>query len=217
LLGWSYSDYYAAHYAVNQKLADMGFVVLSVNYRLGIGYGDDFHHPPHGGRHGLSEYQDILAAGEWLAEQSQVDADRIGVYGGSYGGYLTAFAMGKNSELFAAGVDIHGVHTRVPSEKYTTDYEHAPDAALADTVAWESSPIAYVDTWESPVLLIHVDDDRNVGFDHSMNLVNRLREKGVYYETMVIPDDTHHWMRFHNLSKVYNATIDFMERKLLAP
>lgn len=215
LLGWSYSDYYAAHYAVNQWLADQGFVVLSVNYRLGIGYGNEFHHPRDAGRQGVSEYQDIWAAGQWLASQPDIDIKRIGVYGGSYGGYLTAFALGRNSNIFAAGVDISGVHSRVPNEKYTTSYEHAPDAALADTIAWKSSPISDVDTWRSPVLLIHADDDRNVGFDQSINLLNRLEKKGVDVETMVIPDDTHHWLRFHNLERVYEATVDFLKRKVM--
>src|SRR5699024_8809995 len=179
------SAYYAPHYALNQWLAHHGFVVLSVNYRMGIGYGNEFHHPTHAGRHGFSEYQDIIASGKWLAKQPYVDERKIGVYGGSYGGYLTAFALGKNSDIFAAGVDISGVHSRVPSEKYTIPYEQAPDAALADTVAWESSPIAYTDTWESPVLFIHADDDRNVAFNHSIKLLNRLKEKDVYYETLV--------------------------------
>lgn len=214
LLGWNYSDYYAAHYAVNQLLAQKGYVVLSVNYRLGIGYGNAFHHPEDAGRSGASEYQDILAAGQWLARQPYVDKKRIGVYGGSYGGYLTAFALGRNSDVFAAGVDISGVHSVLPRDPYTSRFEHAPDAARADTVAWQSSPIADVKTWKSPVLLIHADDDRNVAFDESIDLLNRLQKQGVDVETLVIPDDTHHWFRFHNLVRVYQATIDFLDRKV---
>jgi dipeptidyl aminopeptidase/acylaminoacyl peptidase len=215
LLGWHYSDYYAANYAINQMLAKMGFVVLSVNYRLGIGYGHDFHNPRSGGRSGASEYQDIKAAGKWLASLAEVDQTKIGVYGGSYGGYLTALALGKDSDLFAAGVDIHGVHTRLPQEKFTTPFEAAADAELADSVAWQSSPIAHVHSWRSPVLIIHGDDDRNVGFGHSLNLINRLRKKGVEYETIVIPDDTHHWLLHKNLVTVCEATIEFLERKLM--
>ncbi|HRN73419.1 MAG TPA: prolyl oligopeptidase family serine peptidase [Ginsengibacter sp.] len=214
-LGWNYSDYYAAHYAVNQKLAQMGFVVLSVNYRLGIGYGNDFHHPEGGGSRGLSEYQDIRAAGKWLAAQPFVDAKRIGLYGGSYGGYLTAAGLGKDSDLFAAGVDISGVHSEMPAKQYTTNFEHAPDAAMADSVAWHSSPISFVDTWESPVLLIHADDDRSVQFSESVDLYNRLVRKGVYTESLVIPDDTHHWLRFENLVKIYEATVDFLRRMVM--
>lgn len=215
LLGWHYSDYYAADYAVNQMLAKKGFVVLSVNYRLGIGYGQDFLVPAYAGTAGASEYKDIKAAGKWLAKQPGIDKDKIGVYGGSYGGYLVALALGKDSDLFAAGVDIHGVHSRLPKEKYTTAFEMAPDAALADSIAWLSSPIAHVSTWKSPVLFIHADDDRNVGFVHTINLLNRLKAKGVEYESIAIPDDTHHWLLHKNLVTVSDATIEFLTRKLL--
>ena len=110
LLGWHYSDYYTNGYALNQYLASRGYVVLSVNYRLGIGYGHDFHRPPNAGAQGAAEYQDVKAGGEYLQQLPQVDPKRIGIYGGSYGGYLTALALARDSSLFAAGVDIHGVH-----------------------------------------------------------------------------------------------------------
>src|SRR5207248_535428 len=93
LLGWHYRGYYSNAYAVNQYLASRGFAVLSVNYRLGIGYGHDFHHPPHAGAAGAAEYLDVLAGGRWLAAQPEVDAARVGIWGGSYGGYLTALAL----------------------------------------------------------------------------------------------------------------------------
>jgi len=213
LLGWHYGDYYANCYAVNQYLASRGFVVLSVNFRLGIGYGYDFHKPLFAGRYGASEYQDIKAAGQWLAAQPQVDADRIGVYGGSYGGYLTALALGKDSDLFAAGVDIHGVHNyigRIPP----VSAEPAPDAEKAIELAKISSPVSHVHTWKSPVLLIHGDDDANVGFGHSVDLVRRLQQHGVPHETLVIPDETHHWMLYKHQVKVDQATVDFLIKHL---
>lgn len=209
LLGWHYMDYYANGYAVNQYLASQGFIVLSVNYRLGIGYGYDFHKPPHAGIIGASEYQDIKAAGEWLAAQPQVDAGKIGVYGGSYGGFLTAHALGRDSKLFAAGVDIHGVHNRsqfMPPPSATT----APDVDTALKVSWMSSPVAYVNTWTSPVLLIHADDDRNVDFGQTIDLLRRLEDKGVPFEYLAIPDDTHHWMKYSNALRVDKATAAFL-------
>lgn len=219
LLGWHYSDYYSNAYASNQNLANLGFVVLSVNYRLGIGYGFDFHQPEKTGTAGASEYQDIKAAGEWLAKQPNVDASRIGVYGGSYGGYLTAMALAKDSRIFAAGVDIHGVHDRTIERTrnmmWPDKYERAPDATRALEVAWESSPTAYVDTWTSPVLMIHGDDDRNVRFNQSTDLLRRLEKKGVEVESLVIVDDTHHWMRHANCIMVYQATADYFVRKLM--
>jgi len=218
LLGWHYSSYYSNAYAVNQYLADQGFVVLSVNYRLGIGYGYEFHYPPNTGTRGAEEYNDIAAAGEWLADLPQVDPERIGVYGGSYGGYLTAMALGRDSRLFAAGVDIHGVHdrtvNRVGRYLYPNQYEQAPDAQYAAEVAWKSSPVAYVEGWTSPVLIIHGDDDRNVCFDQSTDLVQRLRKKDVDMETMVIVDDSHHFMLHRNQLKVNKATVEFLQKHL---
>lgn len=218
LLGWHYSSYYSNAYAVNQYLASQGFAVLSVNYRLGIGYGFDFHYPESAGWRGASEYQDIRAAGEWLAAQPQIDADRIGVYGGSYGGYLTALALGKDSDLFAAGVDIHGVHDRsagrIRDIVAPDRYERAPDAEKVPEVIWASSPTAYVDSWTSPVLIIHGDDDRNVSFRHSVDLVQRLRAKGADLELMAIVDDTHHFMLHANQLAVNAAIGEFLVRRL---
>jgi dipeptidyl aminopeptidase/acylaminoacyl peptidase len=218
LLGWHYSDYYANAYAMNQYLASRGFVVLSVNYRLGIGYGYEFHNPKNGGSNGASEYIDIKAAGEWLAKQNQVDAKRIGIYGGSYGGFLTALALGRDSKLFAVGVDVHGVHDRTIERARNLvlpdQYERAPDADRALEVAWKSSPVAYVNTWKSPVLMIHGDDDRNVRFSQTTDLVRRLEELKVPMETMVIVDDTHHFMMHANQVRVNKAIAAFFEKKL---
>ena len=218
LLGWHYSSYYSNAYAVNQYLANLGFVVLSVNYRLGIGYGYEFHRPVDGGTRGASEYQDVKAAGEWLANQPSIDASKIGIYGGSYGGYLTALALGKNSDLFATGVDIHGVHDRTVNRAYRytnpNQYEKAPDGSKALEVAWQSSPVAYVDSWKSPVLIIHADDDRNVDFKQSTDLVQRLIKNGVELETLVILDDTHHFMMHSNQMKVNNAAAEYLNRKI---
>jgi dipeptidyl aminopeptidase/acylaminoacyl peptidase len=220
LLGWNYSDYYANSYALNQYLASQGFVVLSINYRLGIGYGFDFHQPANGGAAGASEYQDVRAGAVWLSEQPQVDAAKIGIYGGSYGGYLTALALARDSKLFAAGVDIHGVHDW-SQQRYgvsqTDRYEKIPDADKAAKVVWESSPVSSISTWTSPVLIIHGDEDRNVRFNQSTDLVRRLDKQGVPMETLVIVDDTHHWMRHTNAIKMSAATADYFKRKFMKP
>src|SRR5207344_3291105 len=104
LLGWNYSDYYTNAYASNQYLASRGFVVLSVNYRLGIGYGRDFQRATKAGAQGASEYLDVQAGARYLRSLPNIDAARVGIYGGSYGGFLTAMALARNSDLFAAGV-----------------------------------------------------------------------------------------------------------------
>jgi dipeptidyl aminopeptidase/acylaminoacyl peptidase len=220
LLGWHYGDYYWNAYAMNQYLASRGFVVLSVNYRLGIGYGHDFHRPPNAGVAGASEYRDIVAAGRYLRALAGVDPARIGIYGGSYGGYLTALALGRNSDLFATGVDIHGVHdftsdggSRFGAGGWSFERDEATVRRLAQ-VAWNSSPVSAVGTWRSPVLLIHGDDDRNVRVSQTVDLVQRLRARRVPFEELIIPDDTHHWMRHANLARVNAAIAAYLERQL---
>jgi dipeptidyl aminopeptidase/acylaminoacyl peptidase len=215
LLGWHYSDYYTNAYALNQYLASRGYVVLSVNYRLGIGYGHDFHRPSNAGVQGASEYQDVKAGGEYLQRLAQVDPKRVGIYGGSYGGYLTALALARDSQLFAAGVDIHGVHNWTAERAaplLENRYEKPPDLQRALDVAWQSSPVSAIGTWKSPVLLIHGDDDRNVRFSQTTDLVRRLDKAGVTYEELVIPDDTHHFMRHANLVKVNAAVAAYFDR-----
>ena len=85
-----------------------------MNYRLGIGYGRAFQHPAHAGPAGAAEYQDVLAGARYLQKVEGVDANRIGIWGGSYGGYLTGLALARNSDVFKAGVDFHGIANWVP-------------------------------------------------------------------------------------------------------
>jgi len=219
LLGWHYGSYYANAYAMNQYLASRGFVVLAVNFRRGIGYGQDFQRPAGGGQQGASEYQDVKAGGEYLRGLAQVDPARVGIYGGSYGGYLTALALGRDSALFAAGVDVHGVHdfTSGDGRRFGMGAwrrEVPPDRERAIDIAWRSSPVAWVHTWRSPVLLIHGDDDRNVRVTETVDLVQRLRAAGVPFEEILIPDDTHHFMRHANQARVNAAIAEFFERTL---
>jgi dipeptidyl aminopeptidase/acylaminoacyl peptidase len=214
LLGWHYGDYYSNTYAINQYLAELGFVVLSVNFRLGIGYGYEFHKPARTYWQGAEEYLDIKAAGDYLASLAQVDPKRIGIYGGSYGGYLTAMALARDSDLFAVGVDIHGVHELSSRLEMPDGFEKAPDFEKAQRTAWYSSPLAYLDTWTSPVLFIHGDDDRNVQVSQTTDLIRRFEEKKMPFEYLIIPDDSHHWMKFSNLVKVNEATAEFLKRHL---
>lgn len=223
LLGWHYMDYYANDYATNQYLASRGFIVLSVNYRLGIGYGHAFHFAEGGGARGASEYQDVLAAAKLLQQRPDVDASRVGIWGGSYGGYLTALALGRNSDVFAAGVDIHGVHnwdrfgTTAPDPRaaWQGDGITEDDLKQAARTSFRASPVSSVSTWKSPVLLIHGDDDRNVEFHQTVDLERRLAEHGVSTEQLVIPDDIHGFLLFRTWTTVSTAAGEFLERKLM--
>jgi len=218
LLGWHYMDYYAHAYAVNQYWASRGFVVLSVNYRLGVGYGRAFEQPAHAGPAGAAEYQDVLAGARWLQAAPGVDPRRIGIWGGSYGGYLTAMALSRNSDVFAAGVDWHGVHdwSRTLGEEVGAPlkrYEQG-DWPQAMKTAFEASPVSTIDRWRSPVLLIQGDDDRNVRFNQTVDLAGRLTKAGVPFEELVIPNEIHFFLRYQDLLHADTAMARFLETQL---
>ncbi len=223
LLGWHYMYYYANDYAANQLLASRGYIVLSVNYRLGIGYGFAFQNPERAGPRGAAEYQDVVAAGRYLQGREDVDPKRIGIWGGSYGGYLTALALGRNSNIFAAGVDIHGVHnwdrqgSQAPDLKSALAGDGITERDLQESarVRYESSPISAVATWKSPVLLIHADDDRNVDFHQTVDLRQRLVGNGVPVEELVIPDEIHDFLLWRTWLKVIATAGDYLDRTLL--
>ena len=217
LLGWSYMDYYSNAYAVNQYLAQHGFVVLSVNYRLGIGYGRAYQHAAHAGPAGSSEYQDVVSGARFLGRQPGVDGARIGIWGGSYGGLLTGLALARNSDIFKAGVDFHGVHdwSRVLGEEIhpPVRYEKGEWEQALKT-AFESSPVASVPGWRSPVLFIHGDDDRNVRFNQTIDLERRLDEQGTPYRELIIPNEIHGFLRWRDWVTADTATVRFLTETL---
>ncbi len=212
MLGFHYMDYYHNAYAMNQYLASRGYIVLSVNYRTGIMYGRHFRQPPDGGPRGGAEYKDIVAAGKYLQSLPNVDAKRIGLWGGSYGGYLTAMGLAHDSEMFAAGVDLHGVHDWSDfKEEIPADASDHDDAVK---LAFQSSPNAAIATWRSPVLLIQGDDDRNVPFSQTVDLLQRLRAQKVHVEELIFPDEIHGFLLWKSWIRAYGATEEFFAREM---
>jgi dipeptidyl aminopeptidase/acylaminoacyl peptidase len=199
---------------MNQYLASRGFIVLSVNYRSGIGYGLNFREALNFGNAGGSEYNDVMGAGLYVAARADVDPQRIGVWGGSYGGYLTALALARASNLFAAGVDMHGVHDwSIRGERSLTAL-NVDELREIERTALQSSPLADVTNWHSPVLLIHGDDDRNVAFNQTVRLVEALRAQGVEFEELIFPGEVHDFLLEESFIKAYRAAGDFLSRKL---
>jgi dipeptidyl aminopeptidase/acylaminoacyl peptidase len=211
LLGFHPSGYYSNAYIMNQHLAAEGFNVLSVNYRGGTGYGRAFREAPGTGREGASEYRDVLAAGRWLAARGDVDPQRIGLWGGSWGGYLTALALARDSGLFKAGVDFHGVHSLLRPVPNSLSPE-AQEAARR--LQWKSSPLAAIERWRSPVLLIHGGDDRNVDFAQSLLLARELAARGIPYEELVFPNERHSFLRHAHWRESFERTEAFLKRHL---
>ena len=214
LLGWHYMYYYRNAYAMNQYLANHGYIVLSVNYRSGIGYGMEFREALKYGATGGSEFNDVMGAGIYMRNRPDVDPQRIGLWGGSYGGYLTAMGLSRASDLFAAGVDMHGVHDwNLVVRNFVPAYDPLarPEAAR---LAFESSPLSSIKTWRSPVLLIHGDDDRNVPFSETVHLVEALRTQGVEFEQLIFPDEIHDFLKHEDWLRAYRASADFFDRHL---
>jgi len=218
MLGYHYMDYYHNAYGMNQYLASRGYAVLSVNYRLGIMYGRAFRHPPNTVWRGAAEYQDVVAGAKYLQSLPEVDADKIAIWGGSYGGFLCAMALAHDSDIFKAGVDFHGVHdwsvflTQRPY--FGNVATRPPDADAAIKLAWESSPDSAIAAWRSPVLLIHGDDDRNVPFEQTVDLVQRLRAQHTPFEELIIPDEIHGFLRWQSWVRAYKADAEFFDRVL---
>jgi dipeptidyl aminopeptidase/acylaminoacyl peptidase len=160
----------------------------------------------------------VLAGGRFLQSRPEVDPSRIGIWGGSYGGYLTAMALARNSDVFKVGVDLHGVH----DWSATLGREIPPpppgfekgdrDAAMA--VAFKSSPVADLSRWTSPVLLIQGDDDRNVQFHQTVDLARRLDAQGAPYEELVLPNEIHGFLRYGSWLASDRATVEFLDRHL---
>ncbi len=199
LPAYHYMQFYHWAYAYNEWLTSQGYVVLSINYRGGVGYGRSFRSAEGTNARGNSEYQDVVAGARYLQSRADVDSTRIGIWGLSYGGLLTAEALARNSDIFRAGADLAGVHL----------YGSSLDTTA---VSFQSSAAAHVEDWTSPVFLEHGDDDRNVDFSQTIGLVQLLRANNVYYELTVWPDETHEMMVHAKWLKTFGDMGDFFRR-----
>ena len=211
---YHYSGYYSNAFALQQYFASQGYIAIMINYRSGIGYGTEFREAENYGITGASEVNDLIGAGLYLASRADVDPEKIALWGGSYGGYLTAHGLARRSDLFAVGVDIHGVHnwnTELPTFARWYHQSFYPEIA---ELAFKSSPEAYLDGWKSPVLLIHGDDDRNVPFSETVVLSEQLRDRGVYFEQLVFPDEVHGFLLHQNWVNALEATYEFINRHI---
>ncbi len=214
LLGFHHASYYHHAYAMNQYLANSGYVVLSVNFRSGTGYGMAFREADWG-PNGSKDFNDVLGAGLYLQNRPDVDPKRIGLWGGSFGGYLTALGLARASDLFAAGVALHGVYdwNVVIRMSSASSYYNAKALEEISRRAFEASAMAFVKDWRSPVLLIHGDED-GLPFSETVDLVEALREQGVEFEQLVFPDEVHNFLLHRNWVAAYKAAAYFFNRKL---
>ncbi len=201
LLGYHYMQTYHWFYGVNEWLASQGYVVMSINYRSGIGYGNSFRNMPNTESRGNSEYQDVYAGAKYLQSRPDVDPNRVGIWGLSYGGLLTSQALARSSDVFKVGADFAGVHL----------YGSSLDPG---DLSYQSSAISQIDNWKSPVFLVQGDDDRNVSFTQMTGLVQLLRQRDIQYELIVFPDDVHESLLHHRWIYALNHMSDFLHKYL---
>jgi dipeptidyl aminopeptidase/acylaminoacyl peptidase len=212
LLGFHPMDAYSFMYALNQYFVAEGYVVLSVNYRGGSGYGLDFREAPGLAAGGASELRDLLGAVAYLKGRSDVDARRIGIWGGSYGGLMTALGLARASRDIAAGVDYAGLYNWATFLKAIG----VPASPEATRLALDSSPSATIDAWRSPVLVVQADDDRDVPFSQSAELIEALRAHHIDHEEMILPNEIHDLARYASWLSFFQAADRYFERHLQA-
>jgi len=212
-----FGSYYSSDYAVNRQLAELGYVVVSINFRSGTGYGRAFREAPGRAWRGASEYNDVLGAGRWLAQRDDVDRKRIGIWGGSYGGLMTGQALARNSDLFSAGVAVHGVFdwswpSPTPGHQNPSRLFGVGEADKA--LAFRSSPLGQIAGWTSPVLLVSGDRDMNVDVLETVDLHQKLRDKGVDVRTVLIPGEAHDMVRHSSRLQFWSEARGFLSEKL---
>lgn len=214
LEGFNYSSYYSNAYAMSTYFASQGYIAMQLNYRSGIGYGLPYREALNTGMAGGAEVNDLIAAGEYLAARKDVDAKNIAIWGGSYGGYLTAHGLARRSDLFKVGVDIHGVHNWNDEEPTFAPWYDSLRYPIFAQGAYASSPMYFAKNWKSPVLFIHGDDDRNVPFTETIHMIHYLRAKGIEVEEKVLPDEIHSFLMYKSWLIVDERTIEFINRKI---
>jgi dipeptidyl aminopeptidase/acylaminoacyl peptidase len=211
LLGFNPMGAYSWMYALNEYFAAEGYIVLSVNYRGGIGYGRDYREAEKFGPAGGSELNDLLGAISFLQGRKDVDSHRLGIWGGSYGGLMTALGLARASDALVAGVDYAGLYNW---STFLSSVGEPIEGAEANQRAVDSSPIATIEKWRSPVLVVQADDDRNVPSQQATELIEGLRSHNIEHDEIVIPNEIHDLARYSSWMRLFNAADAYFEKHL---
>ncbi len=217
--GWHVQRNYAVYYSFHQYLLQKGYVVIAPDYRGSIGYGREW-------RTGVAndvggkDAKDAWMAANYLKTLGYVDADRLGVWGLSYGGFFTLIAVTDQPKLFRAAVDVAGV---VDYAMYYEDPYHGTwTSARIGTpqqnpqVYAQASPISHIDRLERPLLVLHGTSDVNVPYLHSVWLVDEALKKGKgdLLSFMMYPGEFHYFTRAHVLRDAWHRVDDFFDEHL---
>lgn len=204
---------YFREYMFHHLLADLGYTVLDPDYRASAGYGRDWRTAIY--RHmGGKDLEDVVDGAKYLTEQHGVDAKRIGVYGGSYGGFITLMAMFTTPEVFAAGAALRPVTDWAHyNHGYTANILNIP---IADTLAYRrSSPIYFAEGLQGALLMCHGMVDVNVHFQDTVRLAQRLIELGKdNWEVAIYPMEDHGFKEISSWTDEYKRILKLFEENL---
>lgn len=203
-------------------LASRGFVVLSPNFRGSTGYGQAFLNANRLDLGG-GDLDDLVAGAAFLKASGYVDARRIGVMGGSYGGYMTLMALGKRPEVFAAGVDMFGiVNWRTMWERGAPQNRRYQETLVGDpathaAVYDRASPLTYLDQVRAPLLVLQGENDPRVPVGESRQVIEVLRARGQAVESHFYPEEGHGFAKPENQKDSLRRIVDWFEARLKAP
>ena len=211
-----YWSYYKREYMFHHLLASKGYVVLDLDYRGSAGYGRDWRTAIYrfmGGR----DLEDQVDASRWLQKELKIDPERIGIYGGSYGGFITLMALFTQPKQFGAGAALRSVTDWAHyNHRYTAEILNTPQR---DTLAYRrSSPIFFAEGLEDPLLIAHGMVDTNVHFQDVVRLAQRLIELGkTNWEMAVYPVEDHSFVRPSSWTDEYSRIYALFDRTISKP
>ena len=213
---WDPFETHSHLYESSQYLANHGYEVLSVNYRGGAGYGLAYREAPGFGAGGASELNDIIGAAKYLLSLPDIDPKRLGVWGGSYGGRMSLLALAEAPQYFAAGVSYSGIYNWLTMPEF--DLDRGDPSNAADTkLAYDSGPVAHMEAWRAPVLLMLGGADSIVNIEQTTALAPVLRGKHIPVDVLMIPDEVHFLLRDSSWNTVFEAMKEYFDTHLEHP
>jgi len=208
-LGW-HPGSYRMYYSLCQYLAQQGYVILTPDYRGSSGFSRDWSTGVHMGL-GVNDTADVAAGADYLKTLAYVDPDRIGVFGLSYGGFLTLQAMNTDPTLWRAGVNVAGVvDWATYGAGYTTPRLGTP--VQNPDIYKISAPILHMEKLARPLLILHGTNDRNVSFADSLRLFDVLIKLGKPFESQIYPGEIHFFRRDMVLRDAWRRIEEFFDR-----
>ncbi len=195
-----------------QMLAQMGYIVVSVDNRGTGGRGEEFRKMTY---QELGKYEtiDLIEAASWLGNQDYIDRNRMGIFGWSYGGYLSSLCLAKGADVFSAAIAVAPVtNWRFYDTVYTERYMRTPEENPAGYD--NNSPINHVDKIKGAYLLVHGSADDNVHYQNTMEMAGALIEADVDFELMIYPNHNHSIAGGNARLHLYRLMTDFLTRKL---